>query len=247
MPKRVKILAKLWLIYFVMSIGFIGIFFSALFYFPVLALAKVFPRLERVRERFFTQGVRFLMWIQPWYKAEVALDVPHENGGVLIVSNHRSHLDVFMLLSRVPGIRIMAKSTLFRIPFLSIYMRTSQQIRVERNNLNDWVRAMDEVGRRLSLGEKVHVFPELTRCEPGFKGLRPFAAGPFQAAIKQDALVLPVVFQNTDGVWPKGDPGLSFREPVSVRSLEPVRARDFSNAFLLRDEVTKRMKQALTI
>jgi len=236
--------AKLWLIYFVGSIGFIGFFFSGLFYFPLLLAARLFPQLEAVRERLLERGVRFLMWAQPWYNASVNIDVPQESGGVLIVSNHRSHLDVFVLLSRVPGIRILAKSSLFRIPFLSLYMRTSHQIGVERNNLNDWVQAMDEVGRRLQKGERVHVFPELTRCEPGFQGLKPFAAGPFQAALKQGATILPVIFENTDGVWPKGDPGINFGAPIAVRSLKPLRARDFSNAFQLRDEVTKRMEEA---
>ncbi len=247
MPKRVKILAKLWLIYFVGSIGFIGIFFSGLFYFPVSIAARLFPRLEPMRERVLKRGVLFLMWAQPWYNASVNIDVPHEEGGVLLVSNHRSHLDVFVLLSRVAGLRILAKSALFRIPFLSIYMRTSQQIKVERNDLRDWVKAMDEVGRRLRLGERVHVFPELTRCEPGYEGVKAFAAAPFQAAIKQGAVIVPVVFKNTDGVWPKGDPGINFRAPVAVRSLAPIRAAEYSNAFQLRDEVTKRIQQGLQV
>ncbi len=105
---------------------------------------------------------------------------------------------------------------------------------------------MEEVGRRLKRGERVHVFPELTRCEPGFRGLRPFAAGPFQVALKEGATILPIVFENTDGVWPKGDPGITFRGPVRVRSLEPLRAQDFSTAFQLRDEVTRRMEMAIS-
>jgi len=245
MPKRVKILAKLWLIYFVMSIGFIGIFFSGLFYFPLYGLSLIFPRLKSRVEHLLVRGVRFLMGAQPWYNAAIEIDVPQGSGGMLIVSNHRSHLDVFILLSRIPGIRVLAKSSLFRIPFLSLYMKASEQIRVERGRLDAWVAAMDEVGRRLKNGEKVHVFPELTRCDPGFRGLKPFAAGPFQVAIREGAVVLPIVFNNTDGAWPKGVPGITYRAAVRARSLEPINAKDFATAFQLRDEVQKRIEQVL--
>ena len=60
-----------------------------------------------------------------------------------------------------------------------------------------------------------------------------------------DAVVVPLVFRNTDGVWPKGEVGLHFREPVEVVSLTPMRARDFATAESLKTEVWKRIDQAL--
>ncbi|NJL24873.1 MAG: 1-acyl-sn-glycerol-3-phosphate acyltransferase [Calothrix sp. SM1_5_4] len=186
------------------------------------------------------------MRVQPWLRAEVDLAVPREGGrGVLVVSNHRSHLDAFILLSRIPGVRILAKSALFRIPFLALMMRSTRQIRVERGRLDAWGLAMTEVGRRLNAGEVVHVFPELTRCEPGFSGTRPFVAGPFLAAIQNDALVVPVVFKGTDRAWPKGVFGVGYAEPVVAKSLPPLRARDFANAEALKRDVQRRIEQAL--
>lgn len=247
MAVLVKILTQLWLLFFILTIGVVGFSFLVPLYFPIYALSFVIPRLRGVHDKVMVVGIRFLMFIQPWFNAKVDLVVPETmtGPGVLLISNHRSHLDVFILLSRVRGIRILARRTLYRIPFLGMMMRASRQIGVERGRLDAWVRAMDEVKTRLGEGERVHVFPEMTRCPSGFQGLQAFTAGPFLAALQADAMVLPVVFKNTDGVWPKGWAGLNFRAPVEARSLGAFRARDFNSVDALKSEVQKRIEQAL--
>ena len=246
MSLGVKILAKLWLLFFLVTIVVIGFTFSVPFFFPVLALSKVFPRLRGVPDRILYIGIYFLMWVQPWFNAEIAIELPkNHRQGVLLVSNHRSHLDVFVLLARITGIRVLAKSTLFKIPFLSLMMRATRQIGVERGHLSAWVKAMDEVKLRLRAGERVHVFPEMTRCTSGFQGVQSFTLGPFLAALQEDAVVIPLVFKDTDRVWPKGQVGLNWREPVQVRTLSHLRARDFASAELLKAEAHRQIEQAL--
>ena len=246
MAAGVKILTKLWLLFFLITIAVIGFSFTVPFYFPVMALSYVFPRLKGTPDRILYIGIYFLMWVQPWFAGEIDIQLPKDHtGGVLIVSNHRSHLDVFILLSRIAGIRVLAKSTLFKIPFLSLMMRASRQIRVERGRLDAWVKAMDEVKLRLRAGEVVHIFPEMTRCPPGFKGVGQFTAGPFLAALQEGAVVIPLVFKDTDGVWPKGQIGLNFRKPVHVRSLAHLKARDFTSADGLKSEAYRQIAEAL--
>jgi 1-acyl-sn-glycerol-3-phosphate acyltransferase len=244
MPKRVKILTKIWFGYFLVTITVIGCAFSFLAFFPLVALSNFIPVIGGWPDAVFAFGVGILMRVQPWLKARVRLNVP-EGGRVLLVSNHRSHLDVFFLLAWVPGVRILARSTLFRIPGLGLMMRATHQIGVERGRLDAWVGAMKAVAERLRQGEKVHIFPEMTRCPQGFQSVQQFAAAPFLVAIQEDATVVPLVFKNTDGVWPKGEVGLHFRKPVEVMSLPPLRARDFASADSLKSEVWKRIDQAL--
>lgn len=246
MPKRVKILAKLWLLYFLITIALIGFSVSVMFYFPIIWLSRFFPAIKGKHDRNLQLGIWLLMHVQPWFKARVRIELPQTENGILLVSNHRSHLDVFVLLSRIPGIRVLAKSSLFKIPFLGTFMRASRQIRVERGRLDAWVGAMREVGERLKAGERVHVFPEMTRCNPGLPGIQNFTSGPFLVAIQEDVSVVPIVFKNTDGVWPKGDAGLTFRAPVEVSTLEPLRARDFSTADALKSEVARRIEAELS-
>jgi 1-acyl-sn-glycerol-3-phosphate acyltransferase len=244
MPKRVKILTKLWFGYFLVTITVLGCSLSFLAFFPLIALSNFIPAVGSWPDAVMAFGVGILMRVQPWLKARVRLNVPQE-GRVLFVSNHRSHLDVFFLLAGIPGIRILARSTLFRIPGLGLMMRATRQIGVERGRIDAWVAAMKKVGERLRQGERVHIFPEMTRCPQGFQSVQQFTAAPFLVAIQEDAVVVPLVFRNTDGVWPKGEVGLHFREPVEVVSLPPMRARDFATAESLKTEVWKRIDQAL--
>ena len=143
------------------------------------------------------------------------------------------------------GIRVLAKSALFRIPFLALMMRTSRQIRVDHADLGAWVRAMDEVAARLGRGETVHIFPEMTRCPRGFVGVRPFALAPFLAALKEGAMVLPIVIKGTDEVWPKGRFELNFRMPVHVRTLSPLHPADFASAKELMTAARQQIEVAL--
>ena len=138
----------------------------------------------------------------------------------------------------------MAQAGLFRIPFLGLMMRVSRQIRVNRR-VDGFLHAMEEVKSKLRQGERVHVFPELTRCPRGYQGLQGFSAAPFLAAIQEDALVVPIAFAGTDGVWAKGEFGLNFRRPVTARTLSPLRAREYSSADELRAEVHRRIADAL--
>lgn len=215
-------------------------------YLPVSLLAGFSPQVRRMQDEVLRHGIGVLMWIQPWFAGKIEIRMPDCVGqGVLLISNHRSHLDVFILLSRVCGIRILAKSTLFKIPVLAYMMRSSRQIGVARGQLAAWVLAMEEVKIRLANGERVHVFPEMTRCAPGFQGMHAFTLGPFLAAIQQNAVVLPIVIRDTDRTWPKGFYGLFFRRPIHVRSLAPLRAQEFTSAEQLKVAVQQQIEQAL--
>lgn len=191
------------------------------------------------------RGIRFLMWTQFWLRARVEIRKVSGNPGVLMVSNHRSHLDVFMLLSRVHGIRVLAKSSLFKIPFLGWMMHASRQIPVARGSVVGFTKAMDEIRSRLRQGETVHVFPEMTRCPGGFEGLLPFALAPFHAAIQEGALIQPLVIQGTDSYWPREIFGIRRGSGVNIRSLDPISAKDFTSAESLKTQVQEGIRGAL--
>jgi 1-acyl-sn-glycerol-3-phosphate acyltransferase len=149
------------------------------------------------------------------------------------------------LLSRVEGIRILAKSSLFRIPFLWPMMRLSKQIPVERGNLQSFFQAIDRVEALVTQGDTVHVFPEMTRCERGFHGTQSFSIAPFRSAMKGGFDVVPIVIEGTDEVWPKSAWGLRFRQPVRVRSLKALDPKEFSSADELMQAARGQIQSAL--
>jgi 1-acyl-sn-glycerol-3-phosphate acyltransferase len=220
-------------------IGAVGVSLAA----PFLLVGRVWRRPRRVGARMFQSGVHLLLRCQPWLRADVAISPRAE--GALYVSNHRSNLDVFILLGHIAGIRVLAKRSLRLVPFLGEAMWLTRQIFVRRGRGEDLSRAMREIERGLREGDALHVFPEYTRCAPGFTGTQKFALAPFQVAIAANAAVVPIVFRGTDAVWPKGALGLRPREPVSVVSLPPLAAADYSSPRALMLEVKARIDAAI--
>lgn len=240
---------QLWQLYFLLSIAVLG---GALAYgicVPLWCASLFFPRLRPLSGRFMAFGIRILLRVQPWLAAETDIRIPtlqfRGGKGVLLVSNHRSHLDAFIVLAQVANVRILAKRALFFVPFLNLIMFLSRQIPVARGDARALMRAMDKVEQALRNGEVVHVFPEMTRCQLGFQGTMAFSAAPFQAAGRAGAVVVPVVIQGTDQAWPRDRFGLHYRTPIKVQSLEPVWPGEFSSALELRNEVKQRVDEAL--
>lgn len=236
-----------WLLYFLLTIGLIGAVLAYGVCAPLYLLGRVLPVAKTWADRCLCRGISLLMKVQPWLNAEIHLSelCGCEGRGRLLVSNHRSHLDAFVLLSRVPGIRILAKRSLFSIPFLGLMMRLTEQIPVERGRVEGFFAAMDAVRDRLRKSQTVHIFPEMTRCAPGYSGTLGFSSAPFALALQEGCPVVPIVFRGTDGVWPKGKFGLSFRQPLQVLALPPIDPREFASADALRTEAKHRIDEAL--
>lgn len=229
-----------------LSIVVVGFTITATLFFPLVFLARWFPWARSVSGWVLQKGIRFLMLLQPWFKADVKIDLPRNGRGTLIVSNHRSILDVFILLSRVPGIRLMTRNNgLYKIPYFGWVMIASRHFRVERGQADSWVEAMENVRVSLEHGDTVHIFPEMTRCPLGYQGLQSFVSGPFLTAIKSHAQVVPMIFDNTDGAWPKGQSGINFGAPIRVRTLAPLQAAEFATADQLNHTVREKMLEAM--
>jgi 1-acyl-sn-glycerol-3-phosphate acyltransferase len=241
---KTKFLSYLWMFYFLFSIGLIG---------SVLAFGVAVPLylvgLPRLADRVMCFGIQFLLFVQPWLHARVRFSkrvfTKPEAPGRLYVSNHRSHLDVFFLLAYLPRIRIVAKESLFRIPFLNFMMRILKQIPMESGRIDGYLTTLKIVEERLAKGESVHIFAETTRCVAGLKGVQPFLLAPFQSAIRAKTLVIPIVFKDTDSAWPKGFFGLSLHHHILVEELPAIRAESFQAASELRDLVVKQIEEAL--
>lgn len=237
--------AKAWLLFFLATISVIGLLFAYGIATPLHLIGRLWPQVGRLADLILQKAIFFLMSTQPWLAARIEISIPDSRArttGYLLVSNHRSHLDSFILLSRVPGIRIMAKQSLFFVPFLGIMMWVTKQIPAKRGELDSFLNAMALIRKRLRQGEVVHVFPEMTRCQPGLRGTLKFSTAPFVTAFQEKVPVIPIVFTGTDDAWPKGYWGIHFRRPIVACSLEALDPHDFPDAVTLRDEVKRRIE-----
>lgn len=137
----------------------------------------------------------------------------------VFVSNHQSIYDIPVIFWHVPyQLRIIAKESLRRVPFMGWHLRRSGNLLVDRSNpdragiLRRW---RELVGQGLSL----IIFAEGTRNADG--RVARFKAGAFQLAIEAALPVVPVAIQGSRFVMRKGEltvrPGF-----VDLTILDPV-------------------------
>ena len=124
------------------------------------------------------------------------------NGTYVFVSNHQSIYDIPVLFWSLPQqLRIIAKESLGRFPFIGWHLRRTGHLlvdrgRPDRNKLFAWARRLTE--HRLSL----FFFPEGTRSRDGRVG--PFKTGSFYLALEAGLTIVPLSIVGSRHVMMKG-------------------------------------------
>jgi 1-acyl-sn-glycerol-3-phosphate acyltransferase len=240
-----------WSIYFVLCIAVIGGIFAYIVTLTLFILSFLlfwFPwastQVRYLAEYVQCVCIRFLLKIQPWLKCETNL--PPIKGlydhfktrRILFVGNHRSNLDTFLLISYIPGLRGLAKRSLFYNFFFGIFMYIAGFIPVEKGNSRSYLLGLNALRDKLLKKDRpVLIFPENTRCNKGFSSIQKFSSGVFDKAIDCEAIIVPLVIENTDRLMGRGDFFINPYEPVKITMLQPVKAKDYTDSRKLRDEV----------
>ena len=117
----------------------------------------------------------------------------------IFAANHQSYFDIPVAFAYLPAnFRIMAKATLFHIPFIGWHLRRSGHMPIARNNPRRAARSLLEAATHVRKGTSVFVFPEGGRSPDGH--FKEFKAGTFLLAIKAGAAVVPVTLNGARAV-----------------------------------------------
>jgi 1-acyl-sn-glycerol-3-phosphate acyltransferase len=144
----------------------------------------------------------------------------------IFVSNHQSIYDIPIVFWHVPWqLRIIAKASLGRFPFLGWHLSRTGHLLVDRKH-PDPMGVLKRWKGLVAQGLSLIVFPEGTRSADGVVGR--FKGGSFLLAIQAGLPLVPISVSGSRHVMLKnrlmtcpGQVRLTVHEPVSTEGLEP--------------------------
>lgn len=130
--------------------------------------------------------------------------------GRLVVSNHRSAIDVAVMLRTFGGVMV-SRADLSKWPLVGAAARLSGTLFVDRQDKQSGAATIRQIRDKLARGHTVCIFPEGTT----FDGdeVRPFQVGAFLAALHQPVDIIPV------GIAYESGSGAAFLNETFVQHL----------------------------
>ena len=141
-------------------------------------------------------------WVGRWARALLrlfAIDVVIEGAiptktqgrgrGRLVVTNHRSAIDIGVVLSTFGG-TMVSRADLATWPVIGAAARAVGTVFVDRSSAKSGAATIRSIQKLLEEGETINLFPEGTT----FDGdeVRPFHGGAFVSAVRAEAEILPI-------------------------------------------------------
>lgn len=174
---------------------------------PIMALSHRRHRddpTQRIPGRWMRRFGRTTTHLSPVWRFRVEGEGPTDIGhrAYVVVANHESTADPF-LLSHLPwDMRWVAKQEIFNLPVIGKLMTYGGDIPLRRGQKDSVVEMFAECRRTLEGGMSVMMFPEGTRSKDG--KLLPFKDGAFELALDARVPILPVALAGTRDCMPKG-------------------------------------------
>lgn len=199
---------------------------------PIMAASSARHRgdpTQRSPGRWMRRLGRTATRLTPLWKFSIEGTPPADIGHkpYVVIANHESTADPF-LLSWLPwDMRWVAKEELFKTPLTGWAMRWGGDIPLRRGDRDSVRWTMAECERAIEAGISVMMFPEGTRTRDG--SLLPFKDGAFQLAIRMGVPVLPVALAGTYAMRPKGSKWFA-KAHAGARILEPIPSKGLTEA-----------------
>ncbi len=205
---------------------------------PVLGVATgvfafigaTFPLITRPRSASRLSGVpwaRVLAFVTPMRVQVEGRDNIDPNQSYVLVSNHQSQYDIFVLYGWLEvDFKWVMKKELRNVLGIGVACDRLGHVFIDRSDHAAAVATLDDAKKKIVDGTSVVFFPEGTRSRSG--RLKPFKKGAFRMAIDLGLPILPLTITGTRDVLPAGTsdlmPGsarLIIHPPVAVEGCTP--------------------------
>lgn len=214
---------------------------------PIMGLSSWLHRddpTQRIPGRWMRRLGRTASRLTPLWKFAVEGEAPADIGhkAYVVVANHESQADPFLLSFLPWDMRWVAKEDLFHAPLTGRVMRYGGDIPLRRGE-GDSVRAcLDECARAIAGGISVMMFPEGTRSQDG--KLLPFKDGAFHLAVRCGVPILPVALAGTRAMRPKHSKWFG-KAHACAKVLAPIPSDGVGSVSELRDATRSAIEAAL--
>jgi len=132
----------------------------------------------------------------------------------VVVANHASMYDIPALMAAVPGVALMGRDYLTRIPLLGRFLRVVHYVPINTGSARSARTALDRAAREIRAGTSVGIFPEGTRTVTG--RVQSLKRGFVTVLRESGGDLLPVSIRGTYALKPKGKIFMDPRERIGV-------------------------------
>ena len=204
------------------------------------ALASMVDRSGHTAHRLASFWGRRLLFVSGVRMDVAGLERVPRQGGLVLVSNHQSMMDIPVLMAYLPvSFRFLAKRQLFRLPFIGWHLALGGHIKIDRTDKRAAVRALSRARELLKRDTSVLVFAEGSRSA---SGVQSFKAGAAHLAIKAGATAVPIGLTGTRQSLPGGS--LQIRpEPVRLRVGLPIPTAGLSSRD--QEQLTEKLRASV--
>lgn len=151
-------------------------------------------------------------------------NMPIEN--CLFVSNHQSNLDIPVLLSTLDKpLGFIAKKEMTKLPIASYWMRQMKCIFMDRENIRESIKSINQGSEYLKEGYSLVIFPEGTRSKCGRIG--EFKKGSTKLGIKANVPIVPVTINGTYKCL-EGNNNKFYGDDVKIVIHKPIYVQDLN-------------------
>jgi 1-acyl-sn-glycerol-3-phosphate acyltransferase len=205
---------------------------------PLIILATIFFGLASMLASFrdFTgrkQAALAKIWAQSLLAVSgvnvqvEGLEHVHAHTNYVFVANHTSYMDTPVILSCLSAqCRFLAKSSLFRIPFLGWHLARAGHIPVPLGDPRASVKSMQRAAEAITQKSiSLLIFPEGGRTQDG--ALQPFKEGAASIAIRAGVPVIPIALIGVRDALPFGT-SIVLSTKVVLRILKPIDTSEFT-------------------
>lgn len=145
----------------------------------------------------------------------------------IIMSNHRSHYDIPLMILGLPGsIRMLTKKELFKVPLWGRGLKAGEFISIDRSDLEQAKKDLASARAKMESGVVLWIAPEGTRSRTGRLG--PFKKGGLVMAIESGATIIPVGIQGTENVLKPKTTEFFLDQEVKITIGSPIEASNYT-------------------